>query len=96
MNQANDIDILAERGALVPARLGQALPFNSAPTTSVTVILVRKGNPKGIKDWADLAKPGVSVVIPNPKTAGNGRYTYLAAWGSVIKTGASLSRLVPW
>jgi len=51
------------------------------------VILVRKGNPKGIKDWADLAKPGVSVIIPNPKTAGNGRYTYLAAWGSVIKTG---------
>jgi sulfate transport system substrate-binding protein len=87
MNQASDIDILADRGALVPVDWAKRFPNNSAPTTSVTVILVRKGNPKGIKDWADLAKPGVSVVIPNPKTAGNGRYTYLAAWGSVIKTG---------
>ncbi len=87
MNQASDIDILAERGGLVPADWAKRLPNNSAPTTSVTVILVRKGNPKGIKDWADLAKPGVSVVIPNPKTSGNGRYTYLAAWGSVIKSG---------
>ena len=89
MNQANDIDILAERGGLVPADWAKRLPNNSSPTTSVTVILVRKGNPKGIKDWADLAKPGVSVVIPNPKTSGNGRYTYLAAWGSVIKAGGS-------
>ncbi len=87
MNQASDIDILADRGALVPVDWAKRFPNNSAPTTSVTVILVRKGNPKGIKDWADLAKPGVSVIIPNPKTAGNGRYTYLAAWGSVIKTG---------
>ena len=87
MNQASDIDILAERGGLVPADWALRLPNNSAPTTSVTVILVRKGNPKAIKDWADLAKPGVSVVIPNPKTSGNGRYTYLAAWGSVIKSG---------
>ena len=87
MNQASDIDILAERGGLVPADWALRLPNNSAPTTSVTVILVRKGNPKAIKDWADLAKPGVSVVIPNPKTSGNGRYTYLAAWGSVIKAG---------
>ena len=89
MNQANDIDILAERGGLVPADWAKRLPNNSAPTTSVTVILVRKGNPKGIKDWTDLAKPGVSVVIPNPKTSGNGRYTYLAAWGSVIKSGGN-------
>lgn len=89
MNQANDIDILAERGGLVPADWTKRLPNNSAPTTSVTVILVRKGNPKGIKDWADLVKPGVSVVIPNPKTSGNGRYTYLAAWGSVIKSGGN-------
>jgi sulfate transport system substrate-binding protein len=89
MNQASDIDILAERGGLVPADWAKRLPNNSAPNTSVTVILVRKGNPKGIKDWADLAKPGVSVVIPNPKTSGNGRYTYLAAWGSVIKTGGT-------
>ena len=87
MNQASDIDILAERGNLIPADWAKRLPNNSAPTTSVTVILVRKGNPKQIKDWADLAKPGISVVIPNPKTSGNGRYTYLAAWGSVIKAG---------
>ncbi len=89
MNQASDIDILAERGGLVPADWAKRLPNNCAPNTSVTVILVRKGNPKGIKDWADLAKPGVSVVIPNPKTSGNGRYTYLAAWGSVIKAGGT-------
>ncbi|MCH8181200.1 MAG: sulfate ABC transporter substrate-binding protein [Proteobacteria bacterium] len=87
MNQASDIDILAERGNLIPADWAKRLPNNSAPTTSVTVILVRKGNPKAIKDWADLARPGISVVIPNPKTSGNGRYTYLAAWGSVIKAG---------
>ncbi|MDE2400679.1 MAG: sulfate ABC transporter substrate-binding protein [Burkholderiales bacterium] len=92
MNQANDIDILAERGQLIPANWAQRLPNNSSPTTSVTVILVRKGNPKGIKDWADLAKPGVSVVIPNPKTSGNGRYTYLAAWGSVIKQGGDATK----
>jgi sulfate transport system substrate-binding protein len=87
MNQANDIDILHERGNLIPADWARRLPNNSAPTTSTSVILVRKGNPKGIKDWADLAKPGVSVVIPNPKISGNGRYTYLAAYGSVLKTG---------
>ncbi len=89
MNQANDIDVLAQLGGLVPADWAKRLPNNSAPTTSVTVILVRKGNPKGIKDWADLARPGVSVVIPNPKTSGNGRYSYLAAWGSVIKAGGT-------
>lgn len=89
MNQANDIDVLAQQGGLVPADWAKRLPNNSAPTTSVTVFLVRKGNPKGIKDWADLARPGVSVVIPNPKTSGNGRYSYLAAWGSVIKSGGN-------
>lgn len=89
MNQTNDIDILAERGGLVPADWARRLPDNSAPTTSVTVFLVRKGNPKGIKDWADLARDGVSVVIPNPKITGNGRYTYLAAWGSALKDGQS-------
>lgn len=89
MNQATDIDILAERGGLVPATWAKRLPYNSSPTASVSVILVRKGNPKAIKDWADLAKPGVSVVIPNPKLSGNGRYTYLAAWGSVIKSGGT-------
>lgn len=89
MNQANDIDVLAQQGGLIPADWAKRLPNNSAPTTSVTVILVRKGNPKGIKDWADLARPGVSVVIPNPKTSGNGRYSYLAAWGAVIKNGGT-------
>jgi sulfate transport system substrate-binding protein len=92
MNQANDIDILAERGALISVDWAKRLPNNSAPTTSTSVILVRKGNPKGIKDWADLARPGVSVVIPNPKTSGNGRYTYLAVWGSVIKSGGDAAK----
>jgi sulfate transport system substrate-binding protein len=89
MNQANDIDILAERGKLIPADWAKRLPFNSAPTTSVSVILVRKGNPKKISDWGDLGRPGVGVIIPNPKTSGNGRYTYLAAWGAGIKAGLS-------
>jgi sulfate transport system substrate-binding protein len=92
MNQANDIDLLAERGALIPADWAKRLPNNSSPTASVTVILVRKGNPKSIKDWDDLARPGISVVIPNPKTSGNGRYTYLAAWGSVIKQGGNVEQ----
>ncbi|MCA6216022.1 sulfate ABC transporter substrate-binding protein [Ideonella sp. B7] len=90
MNQASDIDILAERGGLVPATWASRLPDHSAPTTSVTVILVRKGNPKNIRGWTDLGKPGVSVIIPNPKTAGNGRYTYLAAWGAALKGGAGV------
>ena len=74
---------------LVPANWATRLPDNSAPTTSVQVILVKKGNPKGLHEWADLARPGVSVVIPNPKTSGNGRYAYLASWGSVIKAGGT-------
>ncbi len=89
MNQAIDIDVLAERGGLVPANWASRLPFGSAPTTSVQVILVRKGNPKKISDWNDLGKPGVSVIIPNPKVTGNGRATYLAAWGASIKGGVS-------
>jgi sulfate transport system substrate-binding protein len=89
MNQSSDIDAIAERGKLLPADWAKRLPNNSAPTTSTTVILVRRGNPKGIKDWADLARPGVSVVIPNPKVTGNGRYTYVAAWGAVIKSGGT-------
>jgi len=87
MNQSNDIDAIAERGKLLPPDWAKRLPNNSAPTTSTTVILVRKGNPKGIKDWADLARPGVAVVIPNPKVTGNGRYTYVAAWGAALKAG---------
>ena len=89
MNQSNDIDILAERGALIPADWAQRLPDHSAPTTSVSVILVRKGNPKAIRDWSDLGRAGISVIIPNPKTSGNGRYTYLAAWGAGLKNGVS-------
>jgi sulfate transport system substrate-binding protein len=89
MNQSSDIDVLASRGKLIPEDWAKRLPNNSAPTTSVTVILVRKGNPKKIADWADLAKPGTSVVIPNPKITGNGRYSYVAAWGSAIKAGGS-------
>jgi sulfate transport system substrate-binding protein len=88
MNQANDIDMLADRG-LVVQDWAKKFPNNAAPAYSTMVYLVRKGNPKAIKDWADLAKPGVAVVIPNPKTAGNGRYTYLAAWGSVLKKGGN-------
>ncbi|WBS00854.1 sulfate ABC transporter substrate-binding protein [Pseudoduganella sp. SL102] len=88
MNQANDIDMLSDRG-LVAKDWAKRFPNNAAPMYSTMVYLVRKGNPKGIKDWADLAKPGVQVVIPNPKTAGNGRYTYLAAWGSVLQNGGN-------
>ncbi|MCU0923698.1 MAG: sulfate ABC transporter substrate-binding protein [Burkholderiaceae bacterium] len=89
MNQHNDIDILYERGKLVPQDWAKRLPYNGAPTTSVSVILVRKGNPKKINDWSDLGRPGIGVIIPNPKTSGNGRYTYLAAWGAGIKSGLS-------
>lgn len=85
MNQANDIDILASRGALVPADWAKRLPHNSAPFTSATVFIVRKGNPKGIKDWADLVRPDLKLVIPNPKTSGNGRYTYLNGWAWALK-----------
>ena len=88
MNQANDIDMLADRG-LVSQDWAKKFPNNAAPYYSTMVFLVRKGNPKGIKTWDDLAKAGVKVVIPNPKTAGNGRYTYLAAWGSVLKKGGT-------
>lgn len=89
MNQASDIDMLAERGRLIPADWAKRLPDNAAPTTSTSVILVKKGNPKQIRDWDDLGRAGVSVVIPNPKTSGNGRYTYLAAWGAALKKGVN-------
>jgi sulfate transport system substrate-binding protein len=89
MNQHNDIDLLAERGKLIPADWARRLPHNSSPTTSLSVILVRKGNPKAIRDWSDLGRPGISVIIPNPKTSGNGRYTYLAAWGAGVQGGLS-------
>jgi sulfate transport system substrate-binding protein len=86
MNQATDIDLLARKG-LLPADWRKRLPHDSAPYTSTTIFLVRKGNPKNIRDWDDLAKPGIAVIVPNPKTSGNGRYTYLAAWGYAVKKG---------
>lgn len=85
MNQALDIDMLFEKGGLVPKNWAERLPNNSAPYTSTILILVRKGNPKLIRDWSDLIRPGVSVVVPNPKTSGNGRYSYLAAWSYALQ-----------
>jgi sulfate transport system substrate-binding protein len=82
---AYDIDEIAERAKLLPADWQKRLPHNSAPYTSTIVFLVRKGNPKGIRDWADLVKPGVSIVTPNPKTSGGARWNYLAAWGYAMK-----------
>jgi sulfate/thiosulfate transport system substrate-binding protein len=82
---AYDIDELSARAKLLPADWQKRLPNNSAPYTSTIVFLVRKGNPKGIKDWDDLIKPGVSVVTPNPKTSGGARWNYLAAWGYALK-----------
>ena len=79
MNQQTDIDAIAKTG-LIRSDWRQALPFGSAPYGSTIVFLVRKGNPKGIQDWPDLVRDGVQIVIPNPKTAGNGRYSYLGAW----------------
>ena len=77
---AADIDAIADKGKLLPANWQTRLPHNSAPYTSTIVFLVRKGNPKGIHDWGDLAKPGIAVVTPNPKTSGGARWNYLAAW----------------
>lgn len=82
---AYDIDEISAKGGLLPPDWQQRLPHNSAPYTSTIVFLVRKGNPKGIKDWDDLAKPGVSVVTPNPKTSGGARWNYLAAWGYALR-----------
>jgi sulfate transport system substrate-binding protein len=82
---AYDIDELHAKGGLIPADWQKRLPNNSSPYTSTIVFLVRKGNPKGIKDWDDLAKPGVSVITPNPKTSGGARWNYLAAWGYALK-----------
>jgi sulfate/thiosulfate-binding protein len=82
---AYDIDELAAKAKLIPADWQKRLPHNSAPYTSTIVFLVRKGNPKGIKDWDDLVKPGVQVVTPNPKTSGGARWNYLAAWGYALK-----------
>jgi sulfate/thiosulfate-binding protein len=82
---AYDVDAIAARSDRLPTNWQQRLPYNSAPYTSTIVFLVRKGNPKGIKDWDDLVKPGVSVIPANPKTSGAARWAYLAAWGYALK-----------
>ena len=79
-NQVTDVQVLADKGKLIPADWAKRLPNNSSPYYSLPAFLVRAGNPKGIKDWDDLVKPGVQVIFPNPKTSGNARYTYLAAY----------------
>lgn len=84
MNQVPDVQQLVKAG-LVKPDWQKRLPNDAAPYTSTMVFVVRKGNPKGIKDWPDLIKPGMQVIVPNPKVTGNGRYTYLAAWGYAIK-----------
>ncbi len=82
---AYDVDALHEKGGLIPADWQKRLPNNSSPYTSTVVFLVRKGNPKGIKDWADLARDGVSVITANPKTSGGARWNYLAAYGWALR-----------
>ncbi len=77
---AADIDVIAEKAKLLPADWQKKLPHNSTPYTSTIVFLVRKGNPKNIKDWGDLVKPNVAIITPNPKTSGGARWNYLAAW----------------
>jgi sulfate/thiosulfate-binding protein len=81
---AYDVDAISERG-LLAREWQKRLQHNSSPYTSTIVFLVRKGNPKGIKDWADLVKPGIAVITPNPKTSGGARWNYLAAWGYALK-----------
>ena len=88
MNTTTDIEFLADKG-VVAKDWQKRFPDNAAPTTSTMLFLVRKGNPKGIKDWDDLTRPGVQVIVINPKTGGNGRYTYLAAWGYIRKKGGT-------
>jgi sulfate/thiosulfate transport system substrate-binding protein len=88
MNTTTDVDFLAGTG-VVAKDWRSKFPNNAAPTSSTMLFLVRNGNPKGIKDWDDLIKPGVQVIVVNPKTGGNGRYAYLAAWGQVRKKGGT-------
>ena len=82
---AYDIDAIADKAQLLPKDWQQRLPHNSSPYTSTIVFLVRKGNPKGIKDWGDLVQEGVEIITPNPKTSGGARWNYLAAWGYALK-----------
>lgn len=81
-NQVTDVQVLHDKGNLIPADWQSRLPNSSSPFYSTMAFLVRKGNPKQIHDWADLARDNVKLIFPNPKTSGNGRYTYLAAWGA--------------
>ena len=80
-----DVDALCQKGELISKNWESKLPHNSSPYTSTIVFLVPKGNPKQIKDWDDLVKPGISVIMPNPKTSGGARWNYLAAWGYALK-----------
>jgi sulfate transport system substrate-binding protein len=82
---AYDIDAIAEKAGVLPKNWQSRLPNNSAPYTSTIVFLVRKGNPKRIKDWNDLVRPGIAVITPNPKTSGGARWNYLAAWGYAMR-----------
>ena len=82
---AYDIDAVAEKTRLIPDDWQQKLPHNASPYTSTIVFLVRKGNPKQIRDWGDLVRPGTSVITPNPKTSGGARWIYLAAWGHALR-----------
>src|SRR6202142_4647271 len=82
---AYDIDAISEKANLLPKSWQKRLPNNSTPYTSTIVFLVRKGNPKGLKDWDDLIKPGIQIVVPNPKTSGGARWAYLAAYGAALK-----------
>ena len=88
MNTTTDVQFLADNG-VVAKDWQKKFPNDASPTTSTMLFMVRAGNPKGIKDWSDLIKPGVKVIVVNPKTGGNGRYAYLAAWGSVREKGGS-------
>lgn len=96
-NQVTDVQILHDRGQLIAADWRERLPNQSSPYYSTMAFLVRKGNPKGIHDWRDLARDGVQLVFPNPKTSGNGRYTYLAAWGAMEQAfGGDRARTRAW
>ncbi len=85
MNQSLDIDMIAAKGKQVRADWAQQFPNDSAPFSSLQVLIVRSGNPKHIVDWNDLARPGIQVIVPNPKSSGNGRYSYLALWGYALR-----------
>jgi len=86
---ASDIDVLHDNGDLLPADWQKRLPSDSTPYTSTVVLLVRKGNPKAIKDWGDLVKPGIAVITPNPKTSAGARWNFIAAWAYALKANAN-------